>query len=152
MEPLTINLQSKTPYMRIIYGILVCGGLFIVGNHLYEYFQYQIVENWLDLFVGMCLFIAGLLGFQGVVFSKKYKVTIDEHGITPENGWDNPVSWKQLESVWLDHNYIRFEYRSSGTQDKIRLPAYTQEQHELVDKKLAEAAEEFNLEFKSGNE
>ncbi len=150
MEPLTIHLKSNTLYMRITYGILVCGGLFIIGRHLYDYFQYQMVEIWLDVFIGMCLFLAGLLGFTGNSFGSKYKVTIDEEGITPENGWSNPVNWDQLKSVWLDKNYIRYEYKSSGARDKIRLPVYTQGQHELVDEKLAEAAEKFDLEFKSG--
>lgn len=149
MEPLTIHLKSKTLYMRIIYGILVCGGVFIVGSHLYDYYHYQMSVNWLDFFVGICLIVAGLLGFTGKSFGSKYKVTIDEQGITPKNGWSNPVNWEQLKTVWLDKNYIRYEYRSTGAYDKIRMPIYTQEQHELVEKKLAEAAEEFDLEFRT---
>jgi hypothetical protein len=149
IEPLTVQPDNTTGYIKIIYGLLLGSGLFITGSQLYDYFQYQMIGNWLNLFTGICLFIAGLLGFRGSVFGKKYKVTIDEHGITPENGWDNPVSWDQLKSVWLDQNYIRFEYRVSGAEDKIRLPVYSQDQHELVHKKLAEAAEEFDLDYGS---
>ena len=151
MEPITIRLDYKTRYMKLLSLVLFFLGALVIGLHAYDYVNSELSDHWFSsVFTAFCAIIAGIFIRKGYSLVQQPELLIDKEGIKSQKTsiWDKSVNWKDLKAVSLDKKHIHIQYRQSGAHDKIHLPIYTTSQHSQIKQKLNEAASKFDLEFR----
>lgn len=151
MEPITIRLDYRTRYMRILSAVLIFLGLLLIVLHFYEYATNELSDRWLySIVIASFAIVGGIFIRKGYSMVQQPELVIDKEGIKSQKTsiWDKSAKWSDLKSVSLDKSHIHIQYRQSGAHDKIHLPVYTESQHNKIEEKLNEAASEYNLEFK----
>ncbi len=151
MEPITIRLDYRTRYMKILSMALIFLGILLIVLHVYEFASNELSNRWLySLLIASFAIIGGIFIRKGYFLGQQPELVIDKEGIKSQKTsiWDKSVKWTDLKTISLDKNNIHIQYRESGSHDKIHLPVYTESQHKQIEQKLKEAASEFNLEYK----
>lgn len=150
MEPITIRLDYRTRYMKLLSLVLFFLGTLIIGLHVYDYVNNELSDHWFSsIITAICAIVGGIFIRKGYSLVRQPELVINREGIKSQKTsiWDKSVKWNDLKTISLDTKNIHIQYRQSGAHDKIHLPVYTESQHKQIEQKLKEAASEFNLEF-----